>query len=135
MKKSYRELKVWQASLDLTVLVYRLTGNFPQHELYGLSAQMRRASVSIVSNIAEGAGRNTRKDFKHFVLIARGSLCELETQLMVAVRLGYCNPQQSAGAEHVMRDIGRMLNGLCRFLENEIARKPPHSNQHPFISH
>ena len=77
--------------MDLTLLIYELTSEFPKHELYGLSSQMRRASVSIASNLAEGSARRTRRGFRQFVIIARGSNCELQTQLLVARRLGYAS--------------------------------------------
>jgi four helix bundle protein len=77
--KSFRDLKVWNLAIDLTTLIYALSADFPKSEIYGLSSQMRRAAVSIASNIAEGSARGTKKDFKQFVMIARGSTCELQT--------------------------------------------------------
>jgi four helix bundle protein len=90
MSASFRDLKVWKKSIELTVLVYELTRAFPKEELYGLTSQMRRASVSIASNIAEGSARGTVPDFRQFVKIARGSNCELQTQIVIAreLRLG-----------------------------------------------
>ena len=102
MGKSFRELKIWQQSMELTALVYQLTAAFPYHERYGLSSQMRRAAVSIPSNIAEGAGRETRRDFRQFVLVARGSNCELHTQLLISVRLGYSSQTQTDSAERLI---------------------------------
>ena len=121
--RSFRELKVWQAWMDLTVLVYELTSEFPKHELYGLSSQMRRAAVSTASNLAEGSARASRKDFRQFVIIARGSNCELQTQLMIAARLGYCTEGKFQEAERTAAEIGRMLNGLSAYLK----AKPPSS--------
>ncbi len=117
MPKSFRELRVWQASMDLTLLIYELTNEFPKHEVYGLSSQMRRASVSIASNLAEGSARRTRRDFRQFVIIARGSNCELQTQLLVATRLGYASEAKLNQAESLALDVGRMLNGLSNFLK------------------
>src|SRR3954467_3143495 len=85
----YRELKVWQKGIDISLAVYRLTDQFPQRELYGLSSQMRRAAISISSNIAEGHARGQTKDLIRFLGISRGSVAELETQLIIAEQLGY----------------------------------------------
>jgi four helix bundle protein len=95
MAKSFRELKVWNRAIELTTLVYALTAEFPKAEVYGLSSQMRRAAVSIASNIAEGSARGTRKDFKQFVAIARGSNSELQTQLVIAGRLGFIDVERN----------------------------------------
>ncbi len=105
--------------MDLTLLIYELTSEFPKHELYGLSSQMRRASVSIASNLAEGSARRTRRDFRQFVIIARGSNCELQTQLLVARRLGYASETKLEQAEMLALDVGRMLNGLSNFLKRK----------------
>lgn len=86
---SHKELKVWQESMDLVVWVYDIVGTFPQHEQFGLSSQIRRAAVSIPSNIAEGAGRQTRPEYIRFLYIALGSASELETQLEIAHRVGF----------------------------------------------
>ena len=109
--------------MDLTVMVYELTSEFPKHELYGLSSQMRRAAVSTASNLAEGSARASRKDFRQFVIIARGSNCELQTQLMIAARLGYCTEARFQDVERNAAEIGRMLNGLSAYLK----AKPPSS--------
>ncbi len=82
---------------------------------------MRRAAVSISSNIAEGAGRQTRKDFRHFVITARGSSCELHTQVLITSRLGYCTEPELHQAELLVTEIGRMLNGLAKYLESKIS--------------
>ena len=87
--KDYRELIVWQKAMDLVEAIYRTTARFPKEELYGLTSQIRRAAVSIPSNIAEGQARNTTRDFLHFLAIAYGSLKEVETQVLIAERLGY----------------------------------------------
>ena len=116
MAKSFRELNVWSRSIELTTLIYALTNEFPKTEIYGLSAQMRRAAVSIASNIAEGSARNTRKDFKQFVAIARGSNCELQTQLVIASRLGFSGPEKINEAEVISHEVGQMLSGLSKYL-------------------
>ncbi|HEX9200800.1 MAG TPA: four helix bundle protein [Acidobacteriaceae bacterium] len=123
MSNTYRDLKVWQTSIDLTENIYRLTAVFPASKMYGLSAQMRRAAVSIASNIAEGWGRRSRKDYSRFVLVARGSNDELQTQLVIAGRLRFGNAKQLAEAGTLSDEIGKMLSGLHRFLQTP-RRKP-----------
>lgn len=85
----YKDLKIWQKAVDLSVKVYEMTRNFPKDEVYGLTSQMRRSSVSIASNIAEGSGRNSKKEFKYFLSIAYGSCSELETQMIISERNGF----------------------------------------------
>lgn len=89
MKRTHHNLHVWQESLDLVQDIYQITANFPQEELYSLTSQMRRSSVSVPSNIAEGAARNSQKEFLQFFSMSRGSLSELETQLIIADKLDY----------------------------------------------
>src|SRR4051812_33782995 len=89
MGPSYKDLVVWKKSIDLVVAIYKLTENFPKAELYGLTSQLRRCAVSIPSNIAEGQGRFTNQDFKRFLSQAMGSVCELETQIVIAAELSY----------------------------------------------
>ena len=103
--------------MDLTMLIYELTAGFPKHEVYGLTSQMRRAAVSIASNLAEDPARNSKKDFGQFVTIARGSNCELQTQLMIAGRLRYAKPENIAQAESHCNEVARMLNGLSDYLK------------------
>ena len=103
--------------MDLTIMIYAITSEFPKHEIYGLSSQMRRAAASIASNLAEGSARGTKKDFRQFVLIARGSNCELQTQLMIAARLGYAQSEKIEEAEVLCQEIARMLSGLSTFLK------------------
>lgn len=122
MAKSFRELKVWQASIEFSLTIYQLTSEFPKHELYGMTSQMRRAAVSIASNIAEGSARGTRRDFNQFVLIAKGSLCELQTQLIIANRLRYVSAQRIATAERQAQEIAQMLSGLSRYLVAATAK-------------
>ena len=95
MAQAFRDLKVWKKAIELSVSVYRFTRPFPREELYGLVSQMRRASVSIASNIAEGSARRTRREFRQFVKLAEGSNCELQTQLLIARQLGFGNADHS----------------------------------------
>src|ERR1035437_4851243 len=99
MAQAFRDLQVWQRSIQLTVVVYRLTQNFPREEIYGLTSQIRRAAVSVPSNIAEGQGRLTIGAFRQFLGIARGSNYELQTQLEIARSLGFGNPELIDEAE------------------------------------
>jgi four helix bundle protein len=116
MAKSFRELRVWNKAMELAMLIYSVTAEFPKHEIYGLTSQMRRSAVSIASNIAEGSVRGTRKDFKQFVTIARGSNCELQTQLDLARRLEFGQAERVAEAEKLTNDKGQMLSGLSKYL-------------------
>ena len=113
--KNYRELEVWQLSMDLVELVYKALKRFPAEERFAICDQIRRAAVSIPSNIAEGFGRDSNADFAHFVSIARGSLFELATQLEIASRLGYL-PKDS-GLYPKVESVGKMLNALHRHLK------------------
>jgi four helix bundle protein len=117
MPNTYRDLKVWQRSIDLAERICRLTAAFPASELYGLTTQMRRAAVSIPSNTAEGWGRRSRKEYSRFVLIARGSNDELQTQLVIAERLGFGDPAHILEAAALSDEIGKMLGGLHKFLQ------------------
>jgi len=112
--RSYRDLTVWQAAMDLTVEVYRLSTTFPTYERYSLCSQLRRAAVSIASNIAEGHGRTHRGEHLHHLSIARGSTMEVETQLIVAEYLGYADAETSAVARERCDAISRMLTQLER---------------------
>jgi four helix bundle protein len=117
MLQSYRELLVWQKAVELALLVYRLSEGFPKREIYGLASQIRRAGVSIPSNIAEGYGRASRREYIQFLSIAQGSLKEMETQTIIAQRLEYATPSQ---AERVLFDadvVGKMLGSLIRSLK------------------
>jgi len=119
---SYRELKVWQHGIELTEQIYRATAEFPKHELYGLTSQMRRAAVSIPSNIAEGHSRESTKEYLHHLSFVLGSLAELETQITIAERLGYL-PARGAGSLTERCDhLGRMLRNLQRSLRLKLRR-------------
>lgn len=117
---SYRELKVWQLAMELVVEVYRLTVSFPKHELYGLASQMQRAAVSLPSNIAEGQAREYAGEFHRFVLIALGSLAELETQILLALRLSYLSDQEASSLMQTAEEIGKMLRGLQKNLKSKL---------------
>ena len=114
--RTYQELVVWQKAMDLVVAVYEQTRAFPKEEMYGLTNQLRRASVSVPSNIAEGQGRNSTKQFRHFLSIAYGSLQEVETQLLIARRLQYLTAEQSDPLLAQCAEVGRLINGLLRSL-------------------
>jgi four helix bundle protein len=116
MKKDFKELIVWQKAVDLVAEVYKTTKGFPKEELYGLTSQLRRCAVSVPSNIAEGQGRLTRGEFRQFLGQAKGSLCEMETQLIIAQKLGYLDAPQSLYAQ--LAEVGRLLNGLINSLES-----------------
>jgi len=114
MVKSYRELIVWQKAMDFAEHVYAVQRTFPAEERFGLCDQLRRAVVSIPSNIAEGRGRDTAKDFSHFLTLARGSLNEVTTQLELAVRLGY--QSSDGGLYEEAEEIRKMLNAMIQRL-------------------
>jgi four helix bundle protein len=110
--QSYRDLLVWRKSIALCVQVYKTCEAFPKSELYGLADQMKRAAVSISSNIAEGQGRQHIREFLHFVSIANGSLAELDTQRIIAKSLNFINPENSASLEENITEIRKMLYAL-----------------------
>ena len=117
--KRYDELIAWQKAMDLAEALYAATSGFPREETYGLSAQMRRCAVSIPSNIAEGQGRRTTGEFLQFLSIAHGSLRELETQIVLAARLGLLDPSRAQELAGQCAEVGRLLNGLS----NSLGRK------------
>jgi four helix bundle protein len=116
--KCYRDLIVWERSLELTCEVYRLTDRFPSSERFGLTIQMRRAAASIASNIAEGHERHSRADFRRFVSMALGSLAELETQIELGIRLGFSDAERAATLRGLTDQVGRMLNTMRTRLRN-----------------
>ena len=113
-KVSYRDLRIWQEAVGLALTIYRVTATFPRNELYGLTSQMRRAAVSISSNIAEGKGHNSDGDFGRFLFHARGSLLELQTQIVIAGGLDYLPKEEVASLTSVTDALGRGLNGLIQ---------------------
>ncbi|HEX3660568.1 MAG TPA: four helix bundle protein [Acidobacteriaceae bacterium] len=116
MSGSYRDLIVWQKAFDLSVGIYKLTRDFPTDERYGLSSQLRRASVSIPSNLAEGYGRGSRRDYRNFVAIARGSVLELQTQLAIAEELGFGKTALMREVQEKADEVGKMLWSLFQKL-------------------
>jgi len=120
--ESYRDLIVWQKAMDYAEYVYKLTRRFPKEELFCLTSQLRRASTSIPSNIAEGHGRRSGKDFVRFLLVANGSLRESETQLLLAERLEYVKASDTLPVRDLAEEIGRCLSGLIASLEKRLAK-------------
>jgi four helix bundle protein len=121
MSASFRELRVWQEAMRLTTEIYRSTNAFPKHELYGLTQQMRRAAVSVPSNIAEGKGHHSDKEFVRFLLHARGSLLELQTQLLIAEELQYFGKEEGVGLLALAEGVGRALSGLINSMSEKVA--------------
>ncbi|MFK7953647.1 MAG: four helix bundle protein [Ekhidna sp.] len=111
----YKELNVWKKSMDLSYLIYGLTKEFPSDERFGLVSQMRRCSVSIASNIAEGAGRNTNGEFRQFLGIAQGSAFELETQALLSERMGFISEQNSI---RIVEDISSISNMIFKLKQS-----------------
>lgn len=114
--RKHHELRVWQEAISLVAHVYTITARLPKEELYGLTSQMRRAAVSVPSNIAEGAARNTDKEFLQFLFVARGSLSELETHFQIAKRVGYISDVSEVDAriEDIFGLIGGLINSIRR---------------------
>lgn len=121
MKRAHKSLDVWQEGVALCTEIYQLTKSFPRSEEFGLISQMRRASVSVPSNIAEGAARGSANEFVRFLNIAAGSLSELDTQLELAKRLGYVHEAQYAALEPVLESLSAKLFGLLRKLRTKNA--------------
>ena len=114
--QNYRELIVWQKGMEVVAEVYRLTRAFPREELYGLTQQLRRAAVSIPSNIAEGQARDSSAEFRRFLSIAQGSRAEVETQILIAMRLGYTNETKARATMSLLEEIQKMLAKLITCL-------------------
>jgi four helix bundle protein len=119
--KSFRDLKVWQKSIDLVEQVYDLTDQFPGDELYSITQQIRRCTVSVPSNIAEGSARNSTNDFIRFLHISKGSLAELETQIIISRRRNYLSQQDSEHINHRIQEIDYMLYRLIERLKAKRA--------------
>jgi len=118
---SFRDLRVWQEAMRLTMQIYRATASFPRHELYGLTSQIRRAAVSVPSNIAEGKGHRSDREFVRFLLHARGSLLELQTQLIIAEELQYLGKEEATRLSTKGEAVGRALNGLINSMHEKAA--------------
>jgi four helix bundle protein len=119
MLKNYKELNVWQKSYKFCLEIYRITAKFPNEERYGLTSQIRRSAVSIPSNIAEGYGRKTIVDYIRMLYISYGSVCELETQILLAGDLSYIEKGELGTAKKDISEIERMLKALIKSLENK----------------
>jgi four helix bundle protein len=124
MGQSFKELIVWQRSIELTEAVYKLTAKFPEAERFGLTNQMRRASVSIASNIAEGYGRSTKGEYVQFLGHARGSCSELETQIVIANKLGFGAATNLQSSESLCNDAGRLLGALMKSMRLKQSTAP-----------
>ncbi|MGH9448722.1 MAG: four helix bundle protein [Terriglobia bacterium] len=124
MGRSYEDLVVWQKAMKLAMRVDGATRGFPKEEMFGLTGQIRRAAVSVPSNIAEGQGRLSPKDFRNFLGVARGSLQELQTQLRLAEGLGYLKSNETAALLEEAAEVGRALNGLMTSLDRGRAAAP-----------
>jgi four helix bundle protein len=122
--KSYQELVAWRRAMDLMAEIYKVTAVFPRDEVYGLTNQIRRAAISVPSNIAEGQGRGMGSEFARHLRIAQGSLQEVETQLMIASRLGFASSVAVTGALELAGEVGRLLRGLRK----SISQGAPASN-------
>jgi four helix bundle protein len=114
--RSYQELIAWQKAMDLVQAVYETVRAFPKEEIYGLTSQLRRATVSVPSNIAEGQGRKSTNEFLHHLSIAYGSLMEVETQVLIAMRLKYITTPEANGLLERAAECGRLINGLSNSL-------------------
>jgi four helix bundle protein len=120
--KKYQQLIAWLKAIDLVSDIYSLTSAFPRDEIYGLTSQLRRAAVSIPSNIAEGQGRATKGEFIQFLCHARGSLYEVETQVVISRNLGYLALEQQQSISEALGELGRTLNGLIASLQQKQSR-------------
>ncbi|HEX3890539.1 MAG TPA: four helix bundle protein [Verrucomicrobiae bacterium] len=128
--QSYRDLLVWQKSMALAKEIYKLTAKFPPEEKFGLISQMRRATVSVPSNIAEGQARNTTGEFVQFISHAEGSLAELDTQLTLAVELNFLSSEKAAACLDSITELRRMLNGLRR----AVTGQKPSTHHSPLVT-
>lgn len=113
--KAHQKLDVWIKSMDLVAEIYDITARFPREELFGLTSQLRRASVSIPSNIAEGAARNSNKEYIHFLHIALGSCCEIDTQILLCKRIRYIDEEKTDNLILKIDEVHRILHGLIRY--------------------
>jgi len=119
MEKPHKKLDVWQAAMKTAKRIYEITGTFPADEKFGLVSQMRRASISIPCNIAEGAGRQGKREFKNFLSMAQGSLSELDTQLELTILLGYLSKDSVKEVDGELERVDKMLTGLIRSLDKK----------------
>ena len=131
MIRNYRDLRVWQRAVDLSIESYRITKRFPKDELYGLVSQIRRSAVSVAANIAEGHGRKHLGDYLHHLSVASGSLMELETHVLIAERLRYISRQEFEGLLASAADINKMLSGLRAKLRQSASTNPNTEHRTP----
>jgi len=120
MDKPHKKLLVWQKAVELCVLIYEVTGRFPKQEMFGLISQMRRAALSVASNLAEGAARMSKKELHQFINIARGSLSELDTQVEIAARLGLIEEVKMNQVETLMNEVDKLLYGFMKSVKREV---------------
>lgn len=120
--RPHENLDVWKKSVDFTVEIYKVTDAFPKEEKFGLTSQIRRASVSIAANIAEGAGRKSTKEFLNFLSMAQGSASEVETEVLISFRLGYCPERVFQDLLSKLEEIGRMITGLGNHLSAKLNK-------------
>ncbi|MFV0180242.1 four helix bundle protein [Empedobacter falsenii] len=118
--KTHKDLEVWQKAIAFVTDVYNQTGNFPREEIYGLVSQLRRSAVSVPSNIAEGAARQSNKEFIQFLYVALGSLMELDTQLSIAKNLNFLSDESLNDLQSKTDEIGKMLNGLIKYRKSKL---------------
>ena len=119
--RPHEKLDVWRKAIEFVLEVYKATESFPKEEKFGLTSQVRRAAVSIPANLAEGAARSSRKEFAHFISNAQGSASEAETELLIAHRLGYLSETKYYLLREAHDDLGKMLNGLARNIQQRIS--------------
>lgn len=117
---NYKELIIWQKAIDLVTDIYKVTVEFPDFEKYGLSCQIQRSAVSIPSNIAEGSGRRSEKDFLRFLDVSKGSAFELETQLIIALKLNYLSKEEAEEIFSRISELQKMIYGFCKKLKNNL---------------
>lgn len=124
MGRSYKDLVAWQKAMELVTATYRVSARFPEEEVFGLTSQLRRGAVSIPSNIAEGQGRLSQKEFRYFLGQARGSLMEVETQLQIALNLTYAQKADIEQTMEMCAEVGRILNGLLASVSSQERNGP-----------
>ena len=117
--RTHKDLEAWKNSVNLVQDIYQFTGKFPQEELYGLTNQMRRAAISVPSNIAEGAARNSGKEFVRFLSVSQGSLSELETQTIISERLGFLRREESSELLNRMNLVRAQISGLMKYMRKK----------------
>lgn len=119
MVMSYKDLVAWNKAMELVIEIYRVTKNFPKEEIFGLMSQLRRGAISIPSNIAEGKGRLSKGEFRQFLGNARGSLAELETQILISQKLNYLDEAETNKILTMVEEVGKVINGLLSAVKNQ----------------